>query len=516
MNTSNLLSVQKRNTLKHKLSRARIKLSATLALLAASIFIHAQPTTPHDELILTQSETLHYANLVNDYFMRTYPDVTSKSYVGGKERTSKIWTRGVYYEGLMSLYRQHQDARWLKYTEDWGNHHQWKASENKQERHADFQCCGQAYLDMYMLDPTQTKRKTHIKKLIDDMLATDIINDWYWIDAIQMAMPIFAQLGVIENDDRYFERMYQMYMYSRNKHGGSKKSGGLPLFNTEDGLWYRDYNYDPPYMDLKEGDKPCYWSRGNGWVYVALARVLHYAPDTVAYRQQYIDDFRLMTDALIACQREDGFWGVSLAAPSNTGDVRSPGPETSGTALFVAGMAYGINAGILDEEKYMAHVIRGWNAMCKEAVHENGFLGYVQGAGAKPEDGQPVLFDRAADFEDFGIGCYLLAAAEVYQLGDVDLGNSSVQPTPAPEQLEIHHISLTNHQLTVSIQLDKESAVAVKLHDISGKLIQSMQVHHADAGKHLFTMPLDHSQGCFICTVETNWGVRTRKVFATK
>lgn len=47
--------------------------------------------------------------------------------------------------------------------------------------------------------------------------------------------------------------MYEMYMFTRNQHGGSKKSGGLPLFNTEDGLWYRDYNYDPPYMDLKGG-----------------------------------------------------------------------------------------------------------------------------------------------------------------------------------------------------------------------------------------------------------------------
>ena len=102
------------------------------------------------------------------------------------------------------------------------------------------------------------------------------IRDRYWVDAVQMAMPIFAQLGTIEKDERYFRRMYEMYMFTRNQHGGSKKSGGLPLFNTEDGLWYRDYNYDPPYMDLKEVDKPCYWSRGNGWVYMALARVLYY------------------------------------------------------------------------------------------------------------------------------------------------------------------------------------------------------------------------------------------------
>ena len=154
----------------------------TLHLLFSSLLFIFSPCVicawqTRDSLVLTQSETLRYATLVNDYFMRTYPDVGAKSYVGNKERTSKIWTRGVYYEGLMSLYRQHQDERWLKYTEDWGNHHGWKASEKKQERHADFQCCGQAYLDMYMLNPAQTVRKTHIKKLIDDMLATNVVDD---------------------------------------------------------------------------------------------------------------------------------------------------------------------------------------------------------------------------------------------------------------------------------------------------------------------------------------------------
>ena len=33
------------------------------------------------------------------------------------------------------------------------------------------------------------------------------IDDWYWVDAVHMAMPIYAQLGSIENDDRYFEYM---------------------------------------------------------------------------------------------------------------------------------------------------------------------------------------------------------------------------------------------------------------------------------------------------------------------
>jgi len=49
-------------------------------------------------------------------------------------------------------------------------------------------------------------------------------------------------------------------------------------------------------------------------------------------------------------------------------------------------------------------------------VMDNGFLGWVQGTGAAPTDSQPVTADKAPDFEDFGIGCFLLAGAEVCKL----------------------------------------------------------------------------------------------------
>lgn len=366
---------------------------------------------------LKKKEVLQCATLANDYFMQKYPDVGAYSYVGGSKRNSKIWTRGVYYEGLMAMYLQSPNPRWLKYAVDWAEFHQWTAGVDNAARHADYQCCGQTYLDLYMLDPSKPERKAHIKELIDAMLATDKIDDWHWVDALQMAMPIFAQLGTIEKDNRYFERMYEMYMYTRNKQGGEARYGGKPLFNEKDGLWYRDHRYDPPYMDLTETDKPCYWSRGNGWAYVALARVLQYAPDDVVHKDQYIRDFKIMSEALLNCQRPDGFWSVSLAAPTNFGDPQSPGPETSGTALFVAGMAYGIGEGILDRDTYLPAVTQGWNALAQKAVRKkDGLLGYVQGAGSQPEHGQPTLPDRVPEFEDFGVGCFLLAAAEVYRL----------------------------------------------------------------------------------------------------
>ena len=68
------------------------------------------------------------------------------------------------------------------------------------------------------------------------------------------------------------------------------------------------------------------------------------------------------------------------------------------------------------KKKYMQVIRKAWNAMAKESVHKNGFLGYVQGTGKEPKESQPVNYDREPDFEDFGLGCFLLAASEVYKL----------------------------------------------------------------------------------------------------
>ena len=47
-------------------------------------------------------EVLETARLVNNYFMSKYPDPTIPTNVK-KIRPSNLWTRSVYYEGLMEL-----------------------------------------------------------------------------------------------------------------------------------------------------------------------------------------------------------------------------------------------------------------------------------------------------------------------------------------------------------------------------------------------------------------------------
>lgn len=348
-----------------------------------------------------KSETLNAMRTANQYFMDKWPDAGTEI-VGRKVWPSNIWTRGVYYEGLMSLYKIDPQPAYYDYAVAWGDAHDWNFRDGVTTRNADNQCAGQTYIDLYEIDP-QPHRIANTKASIDSMMVTDKIDDWDWIDAIQMAMPVYSKLGRIYEDTAYFERMYAMYNHSKNVEG---ENG---LYNPEDALWWRDADYDPPYTEPNGED--CYWSRGNGWVVAALVKVLEDIPQDEPHRQEYLDDLTAMLAALTKVQREDGFWNVSLHDPDNYG-----GPETTGTALFTYGMAWGLNNGVLDSATFYPVVTRAWNALMDDALHSNGFLGYVQSTGKEPSTGQPVTYEKVPDFEDYGLGCFLLAGSEVYKM----------------------------------------------------------------------------------------------------
>ncbi len=339
--------------------------------------------------------------LANDYFMAEWPDA-GKEIVTNRARPSNIWTRATYYEGLMALHRIDPQERHLDYAIAWGEAHRWGLRSGTRTHNADDQCCGQTYIELYRLDP-RPERVHDIKANIDFNLTRERIDDWWWIDALQMAMPVYAKLAATFDDPRYLDRMHRMYLHTKNVQGGNG------LFNPEDGLWWRDRDFVPPYAT--PNGKDCYWSRGNGWVLAAMARVLEELPRDSIYRNEYIWMLRVMCEALVPLQREDGFWNVSLRDPEHFG-----GRETSGTAFFVYGMAWGLRHGLLAEEKYKPVVIKAWNAIVEDALHPNGFLGYVQGTGKEPKDGQPVTHDSKPDFEDYALGAFLLAGVEMHKL----------------------------------------------------------------------------------------------------
>lgn len=350
-----------------------------------------------------KKEVLEVAERANKYFMNKWPD-PGKEVVGKKVWPSNLWTRAVYYEGLMAWYKVDPKKEYYNYALDWSQKHNWDMMRDTYTRNADNQACGQTYLDLYEIDGKKNpERIKYVKLSMDSMIAFNKSDDWWWIDALQMGMPIFTKLGRITGEKKYFDKNYEMYAFTKYKHGGNG------LYNAKDKLWWRDKSFVPPYKEPNGED--CYWSRGNGWVVAALARTLEDTPKSDPHYKEYLQDYKDLLSALLPVQREDGFWNVSLHDPTNFG-----GKETTGTALFVYGMAYGINKGLIDKKTYLPVLVKAWNAIVKDSVQPNGFLGWVQGTGKEPKDGQPLAIDKVPDFEDYGLGCVLLAASEVYKL----------------------------------------------------------------------------------------------------
>ena len=344
-------------------------------------------------------QILQLVHRTNDYFMAKYSDPTLDTYVK-KVRTSNLWTRAVYYEGLMALYDIDPQQRYLDYTDRWGNYHQWTARGGINETNADNQCCQQVYIDRHVQSGGK-KDLSKVKANLDHQLATGDHTYWTWIDAIQMAMPVHAKYAKLTGDRSYLDYAMASYRWSRDTLAGG-------LFNKKEGLWWRDKDYVPPYKE--QDGKNCYWSRGNGWVYAALVRVMETLPADDPYYQELKADFIQMSRALLKCQRKDGFWNVSLVSPATFG-----GPEMTGTALFLYGMAWGVRQGILPQKRYQQPMDKAWKALAS-CVHDNGFLGYNQSTGKDPSAGQPVTFTSVPDFEDYGTGCFLLGAVEYYRL----------------------------------------------------------------------------------------------------
>ena len=369
-----------------------------------SILASAFMVLPMSAQNAQQQPVLDAARSVNNYFMKKYADPTEPTFVK-KIRPSSLWTRAVYYEGLMALYEIDKNPAYIDYTDRWANFHKWTPRNGTSTCDADDQCCSQTYLDRFMMTGDSAMLKPTIENLQKQMQTK--IGWWTWIDAIQMAMPVYAQMYKITGDRKYLEHGMKMYRWSRNECGGG-------LFNEKgDGLWWRDADYVPPYKE-KDG-KDCYWSRGNGWVLAAYVRVMNQLSPKDKIYKEVKKDFLTMCNGLAKCQREDGFWNVSLVSPTTYG-----GKETTGTALFLYGIAWGLQKGFLKEKVFRPIADKAWAAMAKDAVHADGFLGWVQGTGKDPSAGQPVTYTKVPDFEDYGIGCFLLGAAEYYKLLGTD------------------------------------------------------------------------------------------------
>ena len=304
-----------------------------------------------------------------------------------------VWNRGAYHAGNMALHRTLRLPVDSDYSLSWAVSNQWlPGPEAGGSADADSQACGQAYLDLYELDP-QPVRKAAIKAAMDALVSNPAsVDDWWWVDAFYMAGPTLARLARIENDPSYLVQLEQMYGWMKTNRA---------LFDPARGLWYRDQTA----KSRTGANTPQFWGRGNGWAIAACARILEQLPFGDPRRAEFASMLQTMAAALRPLQGADGFWRSNLLF-----SAQYPTPETSCTAFFTYALAYGINEGLLDEATYRPVVDRAWEGLTSLALNSAGRLGYVQAIGAAPAASSPE------GQQDYGYGAFALAACEMLRL----------------------------------------------------------------------------------------------------
>ena len=379
-----------------------IFVALTIWIVTAGCFVYLPAAWAAPPNLPSQSNVLAVMNKVAEYAQRHY-----------SVHVAAHWDDGVYHMGMMALHHISDDTQAFAYTETFGDYNNWTLVQggspynqcgvrtslgNRHNRLA----AAQSWLEASQTSPELVDLNDTYRELDQQtyvLSLADVTSEAYFaVDAQFMALPAFVKVGALKRDNGYFDRMYELFHYTKTR---------LGLYDTAAHLYYRDQCY---ISDRSPNGKKVFWSRGNGWALGALARILQELPTTDPHYNEYVTTFQQMSAALKAVQRPDGFWNMSLYDPNHYG-----GPETSGTALFVYGMAWGIRNGLLDATTYLPVVVKAWNAMVATAVHASGKLGYVQGVGKDPVPTDQVTYESSADF---GVGAFLLAGSEVLKLSN--------------------------------------------------------------------------------------------------
>lgn len=304
------------------------------------------------------------------------------------------WQNGALYAGLLETYRVTGDSRYLETLMAVGKRNRW--SPGSRLRHADDQCIGQTYLELYLINKKNPEMISAIRKTFDTIMATPKKDreDWWWCDALFMAPPALARLATATGEQKYLDFMNTMW-WDTTGH----------LYDPEDHLFFRDKRF---FTKREKNGQKVFWSRGNGWVLAGLGRVLQYLPKDYPARERYVSLFQQMSAKIAALQQDDGFWRTSLLDPDSY-----PGGESSGTGFLTYALAWGVNHKLLSREKYLPVIQKGWNALVS-AVEDSGKLGWVQPVGDQPQS------VKREDSETYGTGAFLLAGSEMGRIFSIE------------------------------------------------------------------------------------------------
>ena len=418
----------------------------------------------------SKSEIVNVVKKVNDFWQITNPS-----------HGRAFWDNAAYHTGNMAAYELTGINRFKSYSTAWSvqnewmgaksdNPDEWRYSYGESDRYVlfgDWQICFQTYIDLFNLsDPKDSTMIARAMEVMEYEMSTENVDYWWWADGLYMVMPVMTKLYKVTNNELYLEKLYTYFKYAQSI-----------MYDEETGLFYRDGNYVYPDHQTINGIKD-FWARGDGWVFAGLAKIIEDMPETYEHKAEFVQIYLKMASALKDLQQTDGYWTRSLMDAEY-----APGPETSGTAFFTFGFAWGINHGLLEASEYLSTVEKAWNYLQNTALQEDGSVGYVQPIGSNASPGTYVNENSTANF---GVGAFLLAGTQVVELADGEMPAKTVVYMDSIQVVDDEHL-----QLYFNHQLEQTSAVAVDNYTIDGVTIENAQLNKNNRGVLLTTSSIN-------------------------
>jgi unsaturated rhamnogalacturonyl hydrolase len=350
----------------------------------------AQYKQPQADSIFKKDYILHIMDKVADWQLNEWR-------TNGFKHPKVDWTNAACYTGIYALGAMKHQEKYLAELVKIGNDLNWNTGPRRFM--ADEYCIGQTYSLLYT--------RYHDQKMIAPfrVLADSIVNnphteslewknnianrEWAWCDALFMGPTALSYLSTATGDAKYLNTAIKLWWKTTDY-----------LYDKQEHLYSRDGSF----LEKKEKNgKKVFWSRGNGWVFAGLARVMENMPANHPEKKKFEKLYKDMAAKIATLQQPDGSWHASLLDPESY-----PVKETSGTGFYCYALIWGLNHHLLDRETYWPVVKKAWVAL-NASVHADGMLGNVQRIGASPDS------VTESSTEVYGIGAFLLTGSQLYQ-----------------------------------------------------------------------------------------------------
>jgi unsaturated rhamnogalacturonyl hydrolase len=194
-----------------------------------------------------------------------------------------------------------------------------------------------------------------------------------WLDGLYMAEPFYAECAMVNHRSEDFADIINQFVL-------------MEKFSRDSatGLLYHGWDESrlQKWANPKTGKSPEFWNRAMGWYLMGLVDVLDFIPAEYPKRIELIKIINRLSAAIIRYQdTRSGVWWQITDKAGKQGNYL----ESSGTAMFVYGLAKSIRLGYIDNS-YLPAVMKGYRGMIKEFVEIDAAGRYhytkaVSGAG---------------------------------------------------------------------------------------------------------------------------------------